>query len=286
MAGNGSISWWVLACYVLVTLSRYPMNFMISRYNPTGSFWGVLKEHTKNYQPIRYRFSQRWIFHWGKHHQQIQENYVIQLPMLWPMINWLLVEPPLWKILRKNRIHVPNHQPVNVENGDVMWCPNSENSDLLPIWQSLGVFWPSLDRRDWPQARQVSNLRRKHRQKPPRMRTTDNSNGYSMPAKVPQRCSHLSFPHGTTPPQVLRKVTPFFLPIVNAARKWTSTKKLSSQMCKSPWERRPASTVIRWIDATTLERHPLGRATCKHVTGFARRSHEWAKHDKKTSSPV
>ena len=30
-----------------------------------------------------------------------------------------------------------------------------------------------------------------------------------------------------------------------------------------------------------LERHPPGRATCKHVTGFARRSHEWARHDKK-----
>ena len=32
--------------------------------------------------------------------------------------------------------------------------------------------------------------------------------------------------------------------------------------------------------------HPAGRATCKHVTGFARRSHEWASNDKKTSSPV
>ena len=49
---------------------------------------------------------------------------------------------------------------------------------------------------------------------------------------------------------------------------------------------RPASAANRWIDATTLGRHPPGRARCKHVIGFAQRSHEWARHDKKTSSPL
>ena len=51
---------------------------------------------------------------------------------------------------------------------------------------------------------------------------------YTVPAKVPQRCSQLSFSHGTSwnyAPQLLGKVTPIFSPIVNAARKWKRTKK-------------------------------------------------------------
>ena len=39
-------------------------------------------------------------------------------------------------------------------------------------------------------------------------------------------------------PQLPGKVTPTSSPIVNAARKWKSTKKLSSQMCKTQSERK------------------------------------------------
>ena len=39
-------------------------------------------------------------------------------------------------------------------------------------------------------------------------------------------------------PQLPGKVTPTSSPIVNAARKWKSKKKLSSQMCKTQSERK------------------------------------------------
>ena len=55
---------------------------------------------------------------------------------------------------------------------------------------------------------------------------------YSMPAKVPQRCSQLSFPAWNYAPQLLGKVTPTFSPIVNAARKWKSTTKYHPKCAK------------------------------------------------------
>ena len=45
------------------------------------------------------------------------------------------------------------------------------------------------------------------------------------------------FPY-SMPSKLLGKVTPTSSPIVNAARKWKSTKKLSSQMCKTQSERK------------------------------------------------
>ena len=47
-------------------------------------------------------------------------------------------------------------------------------------------------------------------------------------------------------PQLLGKVTPIFSPLVNAARKWKSKKKLSSQMCKTPWGRKSPQWFQRW----------------------------------------
>ena len=47
---------------------------------------------------------------------------------------------------------------------------------------------------------------------------------------------------GELPPTLqstVGKVTPFFSPIVNAARKFKNIQKLSSHMCKTPWERKP-----------------------------------------------
>ena len=67
---------------------------------------------------------------------------------------------------------------------------------------------------------------------------TPTVSSYSMPVKVPQHYSQPSFPHGTTPHQLLGKVSPTVSPIVNAARRWKSTKKLSSQVCRTPWERK------------------------------------------------
>ena len=55
--------------------------------------------------------------------------------------------------------------------------------------------------------------------------------GYTMPVKAPQRCSQLSFPHGTTAPQPPGKVTPTSSPIVNATLKWKSAKKNYHPKC-------------------------------------------------------
>ena len=61
---------------------------------------------------------------------------------------------------------------------------------------------------------------------------------YTIPAKSPQRCSQLSFPHGTTPPTARKSHPNFFAHCKRNTKMKKYPKKTYCPKCKTPWERK------------------------------------------------